>query len=157
MGIHIFVVLVLAPFGLMVSVLALAASTVALLLFVLLCLAYRTFWFGTMEGRVYLRAIDVERRKEKIKKKELLRRTALSRRSDRQIVGELISIIRKEMDQRKNEIMINNSVLARIRLQDCMRTLDFDAAMEIYQVLTQTQADSINQRLERQLGLNPKV
>lgn len=152
----IYVVLVQIPFALTISVLAMAAGSVTILLSALLCLGYRIIWYGTPEGRLYRHSREIEKRKEKIRKKERVRRVQLSRRSEQQNIGELISIVRDELDRHKNEIMMDVSVLARIQLRDCMRELDFDTAIEIYKTLSQTQAGAINQRLGRQLGLNQK-
>ena len=149
----IFFVLILVPLAFLFSVLVLAASSAAIAMSILLLLTYRIFWLGTVEGRFYRCAQKNERYKEKIRKKELVRRIRLSRLSDRQNIRELISIIRAELEKRKNDIRINISVLARIKLQECRRTLDFDAAMDLYQTLAHA-SGSINHRLGPCVGLN---
>ncbi|MCI0668465.1 MAG: hypothetical protein L0Y43_10475 [Methylococcaceae bacterium] len=133
------------------------ASSATILFSALLCLGMRIVWYGTPAGRLDRHSRKIERRKEKIRNKERMRRIRMSRRSEQQNIGELIAIIRNELDRHKNEIMLNVSVRARIRLRDCMRDLDFGTAVEIYQILSQTQAGSINQRLERQLSLNQNI
>ncbi|MGH8549648.1 MAG: hypothetical protein ACRERU_13810 [Methylococcales bacterium] len=153
----IYLVLVRIPFALAISVIAMAASSVTIVFSALLCLGYRIIWYMTREGRLYRHSRKMEKRKEKISKKERIRRVQLSRRRDQQNIGELISIVQAEMDRYKNEIMIDVSVLARIQLRDCRRELDFDTAIEIYQSLSQTQAGSINQRLGRQLGFHQNI
>ncbi|MGR9105568.1 MAG: hypothetical protein ACU843_01440 [Gammaproteobacteria bacterium] len=143
----------LFPLAVTLSVLATAASTVTILISILLCLAYRIVWLGSTRGRLYRCTQKVQRRQERIKQRELVKRRELSRSSDRQIIAELVSIIRKELEHHQNEILANISVLTQLQLQDCLRSLDFDTAMQIYQALTQTHAGTINQRLARQVGL----
>jgi hypothetical protein len=149
----IYFLLVQIPIAITISVLTLAAGSVTIVISVFLCLVYRIIWYLTPEGRLFRYSQKVIRRQEKIKQKERMKRIKLSRNSDRKKIGELISIIRKELDQRKNEIKTNIFVLVRIQLRDCMLKLDFDAAMEIYQALAQTKSGTVNQRLGRQLGL----
>jgi hypothetical protein len=153
----IYSLLVRVPFALALSLLAIAASSVALAFSALLCLVYRIIWYGTREGRLYRRSNRMEKRKGKIREKERLRRIRLSRRCEQKNIGELITIVRRELDRRNNEIMIDVSVIARIALRDCLRDLDFDTAVEIYAILNQSQAGSVNQRLGRQLGLNQRI
>ncbi|MCI0612861.1 hypothetical protein L0244_07710, partial [bacterium] len=153
---YLYFILLLIPLALAISVLALAASFVTILFSVLLCLIYRILWYVGPEGRLDRQSRKVGKRKAKIQERERMRRIKLSRRSDQQNIGELTSMVCEELDQRKHEIMIDISVLARIQLRESMQKLDFYSAMEIYQALTQTPADTLNQRLGQLVGSTRK-
>ncbi len=149
--------LLLIPLGFAISASALVLSSMIILLSMFLCLIYRILWYRTAEARIERGYKRFNQRKEKIKQRERMRRIALSRRSDRQKLEELIAIIGKKLDQRNNELMINVSVLARMQLRDCKRNLDFETAFGIYQTLADAQAWTINQRLGQQVGLKQKI
>ncbi|MCI0653681.1 MAG: hypothetical protein L0Y39_04305 [Methylococcaceae bacterium] len=149
---YLYFVLLLIPLGLAISALALAVCFATIFLSVLVCLAYRILWYGGPQGRLYRYTKKVAKRKGQIEETERMRRIKLSRRSDQQNIGELTSMVFEELDQRKQEIMIDISVLARIQLRECIEKMDFQSAMEIYQALTQTPADTLNQRLGHLVG-----
>ncbi|MGH8474471.1 MAG: hypothetical protein ACRER2_01650 [Methylococcales bacterium] len=153
---YLYFFLLLIPLALAISTLALAAGFATILFSMLLCLIYRILWYGGAEGRLYRHTKKVEKRKGQIKATERMRRIELSRRSDQQNIGELTSIVFEELDQRKHEIMIDISVLTRIQLRECIQKMDFYSAMEIYQALTQTPADTLNQRLGTLVGSTRK-
>lgn len=149
-------ILVKVPIAFTISILATAAISVALVCTMLLCLSYRLVWYATPAGRIHRRSKQFEKRIEKIKSRARMRRTRLSRRSDQQNIKELVAIVRKKLDQRKNDILINLRVLVRIQLSDCMRKSDFSTALEIHQALSQTDADMSNHLLRQLVGLNQR-
>lgn len=151
---HLYVVLLLGPLALLMSALALAGSFVTISFSVLLCFLYRTLWFACPEGRLVREARKFEKHKQKIKTREQVKRARLSGRYDRQNIRELTSMVCEQLDRRKHEIMIDISVLARIQLRECIRTLDFYVAMEMYNALIQSPVETVNQRLAQLVGPN---
>jgi hypothetical protein len=150
-------VLLRIPLGFAISITALALSSTIILLSMFLCLIYRIIWYLTAAARKERLTKKFEKRKEKIRQQERMRRIALSQRSDRKKLDELSALIRKKMNQRKHELMVNVAVRARMQLQDCKRNLDFDSALGIYQTLADSDAWTINQRLGRQIGLKQTI
>lgn len=138
--------IVLVP-AFIVSIFTLFGISILVLAMIVIFSLYRVLTCFSKRRRIMRYAKKLEIRKKRIERKGVFTRTKLSKKADRQNMNDLLSITRKALNRRKDEVMANRLTLTRLLLRDCATESDFERTKQIYDVINQADPGALNDAL----------
>ena len=105
------------------------------------------FWLYVQEGRIYRLRKSRKSRIKAIERRGDRTRKRISIQTDRRNLNDLLRLTHNALDNRENEIMINNLVRTKLMLADCKTRQDFHRTLQVYRVIVDSEPGSLNQLL----------